>query len=256
MEWIVKCFHQKKDRRVVIIMDMRTYINQFYIFLNKLSPERFDMCWEERIPLLGEDTNSMGFNVDYVYHLGWAARIIAKNKPEVHYDLSSSIWLNSVLSAFIPVKAYEFRKLNVNLEGLECGDADILKLPFESNSITSLSCLSVLEHIGLGKYGDEIDPDGDLKAIEEIKRVVAPNGDLLINVPIGPTPKVIFNAHRIYSHKQIVDYFEGFELKEFAFILTDKAEFLVNPQLEKIEHPVRPYGHSGYNSGCFWFRKK
>ena len=47
------------------------------------------MCWEERIPLLGEDTNSMGFNVDYVYHLGWAARIIAKNKPEVHYDLSS-----------------------------------------------------------------------------------------------------------------------------------------------------------------------
>ena len=148
-------------------MDMRTYINQFYIFLNKLSPERFDMCWEERIPLLGEDTNSMGFNVDYVYHLGWAARIIAKNKPEVHYDLSSSIWLNSVLSAFIPVKAYEFRKLNVNLEGLECGDADILKLPFESNSITSLSCLSVLEHIGLGKYGDEIDPDGDLKELNE-----------------------------------------------------------------------------------------
>jgi len=45
-------------------------------------------------------------------------------------------------------------------------------------------------------------------------------------------------------------------MNELAFILTDKAEFLVNPPLEKIEHPVRPYGHSGYNSGCFWFRKK
>jgi hypothetical protein len=135
----------------------------------------------------------------------------------------------------VSVKAFEYRKLNVDLEGLECGDADILNLPFESNSIKSLSCLSVIEHIGLGKYGDSLDPDGGLKASEEMKRVISHGGSLLINMPIGLSPRVIFNAHRIYTYDQIVDYFNGFELKEFGMILVDKGKFLLNPSKDMIE---------------------
>jgi hypothetical protein len=36
--------------------------------------------------------------------------------------------------------------------------------------------MHVVEHIGLGRYGDPIDPDGDLKAISELKRVVQKRG--------------------------------------------------------------------------------
>ncbi|NDC42314.1 MAG: DUF268 domain-containing protein, partial [Chitinophagia bacterium] len=56
-------------------------------------------------------------------------------------------------------------------------------LPFESDSIPSLSCMHTIEHVGLGRYGDQLDPQGDLKAIAELKRVVQPGGDLLFVTP-------------------------------------------------------------------------
>ena len=49
----------------------------------------------------------------------------------------------------------------------------------------SISCLSVVEHIGLGRYGDALDPFGTVKAINELKRVLTKGGLLLISVPIG-----------------------------------------------------------------------
>ncbi len=50
--------------------------------------------------------------------------------------------------------------------------ANILDLPFKGNSVESLSCMHVVEHIGLGRYGDPMDPEGDIEAIKELKRVV------------------------------------------------------------------------------------
>ena len=85
------------------------------------------------------------------------------------------------------------------------GSADLTQLHFESESIESLSCLHTVEHIGLGRYGDPIDYDGDLKAIRELKRVVVKGGSILFVVPVGK-PKIIFNAHRIYSYEQIINY--------------------------------------------------
>ena len=79
---------------------------------------------------------------------------------------------------------------------MSSGYADLANLPFEINSVQSLSCMHTVEHVGLGRYGDPIDPDGDLKAIKEIKRVLAVNGNLLFVVPIGK-PKIVYNAHRI-----------------------------------------------------------
>ena len=53
--------------------------------------------------------------------------------------------------------------------------------------------MHVIEHIGLGRYGDEMDPDGDLKAIDELKRVLSRKGDLLFVVPVGK-PKIMYNV--------------------------------------------------------------
>jgi len=103
-----------------------------------------------------------------------------------------------------------------------------------------------VEHIGLGRYGDPIDPDGDIKAINELKRTVSNGGSLLFVVPVGK-PKIEFNAHRIYSYEQILSYFTGFNLKEFSLI-TDNKDFFenANPELVKDQK---------YGCGCFWFTK-
>ena len=84
--------------------------------------------------------------------------------------------------------------------------------------------MHVIEHIGLGRYGDEIDPLGDICAIRELTRALKPRDRLLFVVPIGK-PRVCFNAHRIYDPIDILKYFDEFRLEEFA-VVTDNGNFI------------------------------
>jgi hypothetical protein len=111
--------------------------------------------------------------------------------------------------------------------------------------------MHTIEHIGLGRYGDKLDINGDLKAISELKRVLARQGSLLLVVPIAGKPRIMFNAHRIYSYQQIIDYFFGLSLKEFVLIPEDPkdGDLVKNPQKALLEKQK-------YGCGCFWFSKK
>lgn len=146
---------------------------------------RFSMYWKDRYPCLNDNSSTTPFDAHYIYHPAWAARVIAKTKPAVHVDVSSTLHFCSILSAFVPVKFYDYRPADLKLSNLSSGSANIVSLPFPSNSIESLSCMHTVEHIGLGRYGDPMDPEGDLKAIAELKRVLGVGGSLLFVVPRG-----------------------------------------------------------------------
>jgi len=205
--------------------------------------------WRDIHPCLDDRTTGTAFDRHYIYHPAWAARVLEETRPSEHVDISSTLTFCSTVSAFLPVRFYDYRPANLQLSSLESGHADILALPFEDNSISSLSCLHVVEHVGLGRYGDPLDPDGDLKAISELKRVLAVDGDLLFVVPIGK-PKIMFNAHRIYAFRQVLDYFEGLTLKEFALIPDDaNMGGLIRNATEELADMQR------YGCGCFWFKR-
>ena len=210
---------------------------------------RFSMRYSDLSPCLQDDTETTGFDRHYVYHTSWAARILASFRPECHVDISSSLYFCGIVSAFIPVRHFEYRPPDIAMDKLSAGAVDICGLDFEDGSLPSISCMHVVEHVGLGRYGDPLDPDGDLKAIAELKRVLAPSGSLLFVVPIGE-PRVMFNAHRIYSYNQITSYFSDLELKEFALI-PDRAE---DGGLIRGASPAMA-GAQEYGCGCFWFRK-
>lgn len=211
---------------------------------------RFQVLWKNRRPQLFDKTSKTFFDTHYIYHPAWAARILAKTKPEKHIDISSSLSFCSIVSAFVPIDFYDYRPANVRLSNLNSKKADLLNLPFSNESIDSLSCMHTIEHIGLGRYGDPIDPEGDIKAINELKRVLAKNGNLLFVVPIGK-PKIQFNAHRIYSYDQIISYFKGFELKEFSLIPDNALDVGILKNVGRSEADAQNYG-----CGCFWFIKK
>jgi predicted SAM-dependent methyltransferase len=154
------------------------------------------------------------------------------------------------MSAFMPFEYCEFRDVGVQLENLDCRVTDLERLPFADESIESVSCMHVVEHIGLGRYGDRLDPDGDIKAMRELERTVAAGGNLLFVVPVGK-PKIEYNAHRIYSYDQVVESFPGMRLKQFALIqdrrsdggiVFDAASDLADQQ--------------NFGCGCFWFVKE
>jgi SAM-dependent methyltransferase len=207
---------------------------------------RFKIKISDFYPQIKDKTIKTGFDTHYVYHTSWAARKVQEINPEFHTDISSSLYFSGITSAFVPVKFYDYRPAELKLSNLESNHADLIKLPFDDNSINSLSCMHTIEHIGLGRYGDPIDPNGDLKAVLELKRILAENGSLLFVTPIGK-PKIQFNAHRIYSYEMIMEMFEGLKLMEFSLI-TDSGDFIenANPDIVKAQK---------YSCGCFWFKK-
>jgi len=151
-----------------------------------------------------------------------------------------------MLSTIAKVTFIDIRPLNANLKNLKPEYGSILEMPYSDNSIVSLSCLHVAEHIGLGRYGDPLDPEGTLKATRELIRVLARGGDLYFSLPVGK-PRLCFNAHRIHSPEQILNYFVELKLVEFSGV-NDKGNFLENIDPSEL-------ANQDYACGMFWFRK-
>jgi len=228
----------------------KKFRNEFVVF-KELSSEnqRFNLDWRDRKPCLNDKTDTTGFDSHCIYHPAWAARVLARTNPKIHIDISSALEFVSVVSAFIPIKFYDYRPAKIYLNNLTSEKINVSSLPFDDASIESLSCMHVIEHIGLGRYDDALNPDGDLDAINELKRVVAPNGNLLFVTPVGK-PKIMFNAHRIYSYGQIIDYFKDFTLVEFALVPDSRKDvgliYGASPEIVDAQK---------YGCGCFWFVK-
>lgn len=224
-------------------------LRQFLALRNQSNP-RFSLQWRDRWLCLRDATTKTGFDRHYVFHTAWACRVLAESRPSEHVDISSSLFFVATVSAFIPVRFYDYRPAELSLSGLDCKAADLTRLHFADCSIASLSCMHVVEHIGLARYGDPLDYNGDLKAVSELRRVLAINGQLLFVVPIGGVARIQFNAHRIYTYRQVLEMFSGFELVEFSLI-TDEGSHLglvrdADEALSNAQH---------YGCGCFLLRK-
>ena len=64
-----------------------------------------------------------------------------------------------------------FQFLDAGLGLVDLPEFDAQLEPFGDRSVPSLSCLHVVEHVGLGRYGDPLDPQGSIKAMRELQRV-------------------------------------------------------------------------------------
>ena len=84
-----------------------------------------------------------------------------------------------------------------------------------------------------------IDPEGYIKGLRSLTKLLKPNGTLLLSVPIG-IERVEFNAHRIFSVETILSLTESdYELISFAYI-DDNDDFRNNTKT--VEVPDMTYG--------------
>ncbi len=210
---------------------------------------RFEMNWSDRHPCLDDRTTNTAFDRHYVFHTAWAARVLAESRPRKHVDIGSSLYFAGIASAFIPTEFYDFRPVALNLSNLKSMHADLMRLPFGDREVESLSCMHVVEHVGLGRYGDPLDPDGDLKAMRELQRVLAPSGSLLFVTPVGKE-RIQFNAHRIYSFQQVREAFPELEIVQFALIPDRESD---GGLIQDASPDLVP--RQRYACGCFWLRR-
>jgi SAM-dependent methyltransferase len=162
----------------------------------------------------------------YFFQDLWAARKIFKRRPERHIDIGSRIdGFVAHLLTFMPVTVIDVRPLTSSVPGLDFVCADATNLDgFCDRSVDSVSSLHAVEHFGLGRYGDHVDPDGWRKAMLALQRVLRPGGRLYLSVPVG-RERLCFNAHRVFSPRRVIDAVADLDLVSFAGV-DDSGRFL------------------------------
>lgn len=220
------------------------YFEDMGRYMRMAGAERIDV--RNAYPCVLDSFPSHPFDTHYLYQDAWAMRRIVECHSEWHIDVGSRLDFVALLSTCIRTEFVDIRRLDLGLEGLEAIQGDILHLPFADDSVSSLSCLHVAEHIGLGRYGDPLDPNGTRKACAELARVLAPRSQLYFSLPVG-RPRLCFNAHRIHSPDQVLDFFDDLEMVEFSAV-TDEGAFTPHAHLEDV-------AESEYACGMFVFHK-
>jgi SAM-dependent methyltransferase len=215
----------------------------------------YAQCSDEMMPLL--DTHpafldrkaGAGSAKGHYFHQDlWAARRVFSSGVTEHIDVGSRVdGFVAHCACFTQVTYVDIRPLEANVPNLRSRVGSVLSLPFEDQSLRSLSCLHVVEHVGLGRYGDPLDPEGASKAMRELARVLAPGGSLYFGIPVG-RERVCFNAHRVLSPKTVVRAFSSFELVSFAAV-DDRGDLVDPARPEDLEA-------SEYACGLFHFRRR
>ena len=171
-------------------------------------------------PQLLDRTSATEFDAHYVHQGAWVFRHLLDRRPPRHVDVASYVGYLGFFSAVAPTEFVDIRPPDLQLPQLTVHDGSLVQLPFPDRSVDSLSCLHVVEHIGLGRYGDPLDVLGSEHACAELARVLAVGGELYLSLPVG-RPRIYFNAHRVHSVEQVLQFMAELELLDLAVVLDD-----------------------------------
>ena len=212
----------------------------------KKSAPKQNVALTDSYPCLADRVIATPFDPHYFFQAAWLARQLHDATPPLHVDIGSSVMMINVLSACVKTAFVDYRPLHVRLSNLSSIAGNIVQLPFRDSSISSISCLHVIEHVGLGRYGDPLNPDGSQLAAAELQRVLQPDGRLFLSVPVG-RERVCFNAHRVHAPSTIQSYVPALRLESFSLV-DDAGQF-------REDVPFQAATHLEYGCGMFEFVK-
>ena len=159
---------------------------------------------------------------EYFWQDLYVARRIINAAPARHVDIGSRIdGFVAHLACQRPVEIYDIRPLDVTIPNVRFRRWDLTGsgLGAPDEAADCVSCLHTLEHLGLGRYGDRVDPDAWQAGLARLAGLVAPGGQLWLSVPVGRR-RVEFNAHRVFDPRELRDsgLRLGLALDEFSVV--------------------------------------
>lgn len=173
------------------------------------------------------------------------AQMVSDANPKRHVDIGSRVdGFVAHVAAFREIEVFDIRPTTVKIPGILFTQADLMSsVSSMSEYCDSLSCLHALEHFGLGRYGDPVDPNGYKRGIVSMSMLLKPGGKFYLSVPVG-RERVEFNAHQVFDPRKIVNQFRacGLRLDHLSIVdsdgsvtmITDHEKFM--PQLAMVEY--------------------
>ena len=186
------------------------------------------------------------------------ARRIHENNPEKHVDIGSRIdGFVAHVASFREIEVFDVRPISTQIPGVVFRQADLMSVDSLPNSngggyCDSLSCLHALEHFGLGRYGDPVNPQGYRLGVENMIRLLKPGGIFYLSTPIGKE-RVEFNANWVFDPKSILRIATENGLQLDRLIVFSRESGI--QEFSLIEASFDDLGAADYNLGIFTFRK-
>ncbi len=220
-----------------------SYLDDARRYAEELGPDAASL---EAFPQVYDRTATTPIDPHYVQQGPWVFRQLAARPPSLHVDVGSSIGYLGFFAAITPTIFLDIRPAALRIPGLTFVSGSLEGLPFRDGSVRSLSCLHVLEHIGLGRYGDTIGVSGTRRAARELVRVLSAGGDLYVSLPVGRA-RTLFNAHRVHDPREVPALFSPLRLTEHAAVLDD-GRLIESPRLHDL-------ANQQYACGLFHFTR-
>ena len=247
-------FNLKK--KLTAIRGVGWYFRDF-LKIRKQLKQQSDFQISSLYPILSDKFDQAGVMKGHYFHQDLLiAKKIHQSAPKKHVDIGSRIdGFVAHVAIFREIEIFDIRNMESNVENVVFKQADLSTRDFGLENYTdSISSLHAIEHFGLGRYGDSIDLNGHIKAIENIYKCLKPGGIFYFSVPIGPQ-RIEFNAHRVFSVSYLLNLFrEKYDLVSFSFV-NDAGDLILNQPTDK---PEEVSGNFGCVHGCgiFELRKK
>jgi len=162
---------------------------------------------------------------DYFHQDLLVASFIYENKPQKHIDVGSRIdGFVAHVAAFRKIQVLDIRPLSsLGHENIEFIQADLMSQDGLLPRADSISSLHAIEHFGLGRYGDPVDPDGYQKGFSNLIDMLESGGTLYISFPIGRQNETHFNAHRVFHPRDILQWRASKHLELIRFDYIDDS---------------------------------
>jgi hypothetical protein len=185
MKMVLKKVHRAMTYASIDLIGALRFLRRYPGFLNernaflKMAGKKFGSSWHfSQWPiLLDRDADSASLGEYFWQDLFVAKRIINEN-PTRHVDVGSRVdGFIAHLACVRPVEVFDIRPLSAKIENVSFKQWDITNPDQELiGDADCVSCLHTLEHIGLGRYGDPIDPDGWKKGLSSLAGLVKLGG--------------------------------------------------------------------------------
>jgi hypothetical protein len=187
------------------------------------------------------------------------ARAVHTAKPKKHVDIGSRVdGFVAHVASFRDCEVFDVRPISTAVPGVVFRQVDLMNpytLPSAEGDgyCDSLSCLHAIEHFGLGRYGDPIDPDGYKRGICNMVRLLQPGGTLYLSTPIG-VERVEFNANWVFDPRSIVQCAHGAGMKLQKLIVIAPARGPQDSRLDVVT--LSNLALQRYQLGLFIFTKR